>query len=138
VTNQAPRTQWIVLGIAGAFIVAAIVLLVVVLAGGDDAAPGPRPGSADTVTDKLAAALHAGSAGGVRAVSCTGAGRRVLAAARPAFGAAAARQGVAKIQGEVAVGQISLTDTASAQSGTIGLRRIGAQWCVASFVVVGR
>jgi hypothetical protein len=61
----------------------------------------------------------------------------VLAAARPAFGAAAARQGVAKIQGEVAVGQISLTDTASAQSGTIGLRQIGAQWCVASFVVAG-
>jgi hypothetical protein len=134
-TRPAPRTQWIVLGVAGAFIVTAVVLLVVVLTGGNDPTPhGPQPGSADTVTDELAAALHAGSAGGVRAVSCAGAERRVLAAARPAFGAAAARQGVAKLQGDVGVGQISLSDAGSAQSGTIGLRRVGAQWCVASFV----
>jgi hypothetical protein len=136
-TRPQLRGQWLVLGIAGAFIVAAVVLLIVVLAGGGGSGGAARPGAADVVTDKLAAAVQSGSVAQVRTVSCSGAQGRVVNAVRPVFGSSTSRQGTADVQGDVAVGQVALTGTSAARSATIGLRRVGAQWCVASVVAGG-
>ena len=123
---------------AGGFIVVAVVLLLVVLLGGSDAPAGPRPGPADTVTDTFGAALRSGSAAQVRAVACRGAQARLVRSVHGALGTSAAtRQGVADVQGGVAVGRLTVSMHGTDVTATLALRQVGGAWCVAEFVPAG-